>query len=425
MEQKSGATEMDYSDFSTPVVFKLYTELGETKEFKILLFDLPVVVINTPDNVPIKNKTDWVNNSTMRIIDVDGSVLYDGETGIKGRGNVSWLSYQKKSYSLKLPEKSEILDMKNSKRWVLLGTSGDYIKMRTPLCFKLCEMVGMEWSPSGRNVELILNDTILCNYYLCEQIRAEKNRVNITDMTPADTIGETITGGYLLEVSIEYDEQFKFRSQFFDMPFMLKSPDSNVPDQQLKWIEAYINNLEELLYDSEKVISGEYKKYLNEESFIKWWLVNELSTNIEEEYQEAKNFYMYKDRGNDSKLHASSPWDFDWGTFRSQASEDWICKNRYYYKQLFKNDGFVKKVKEEWGDFYPNSISLLESFIEIMREMNRRSVNRDRCDFPKIGMSPTNLDNLMKYDEGVDYVKNVLFDRIEWMNYQILSMKTN
>ena len=422
IKQISGVTEMDYSDFTNPVVFSIYTELGEKKDYKVLLFDLPVVIINTPENTPVKNKTDWVNNSNMRIIDTDGTVLYNGETGIKGRGNVSWTSYQKKSYSLKLNDKAKILDMAKSKRWVLLGHSADYTKIRTPLSFKICEMVGIEWAPTGKNVELILNDTILCNYYMCEQIRAEKNRINITEMNPADTIGEAITGGYLLEVSQEYDEQYKFRSQFFDMPFMLKSPNENVSDKQLEWIETYINLMEESLMDDEKVKAGEYKKYLDEESFVKWWIVNEICTNIEES-KTNKNFYLYKERGYDSILKASSPWDFDWGTFRSVAVDEWICKDTKYYSKLFKNEGFVNKTKQIWMEFYANRSKIFESYIEKLRLLNEKSVKRDRNKYPKDqNDTPTNLDNHMTYEMGVDYIKDVLFHRIEWLNTHINNM---
>lgn len=421
-EQISGHTINDYSDFSNPIVFRIYTEEGEYKDFKILLFDLPVVIINTPGNVPIKNKTDWVGNSHIRIIDTDGSTMYDGETGIKGRGNISWLSYQKKCYSLKLPEKATLFDMKKSKRWVLLGHSGDYTKIRTPLSFKICELMGMEWSPTGKNVELILNDTLLCNYYICEQIRAEKNRVNIKEMTPADTLGEAITGGYLLEASVEFDEEFKFHSKYFDMPFMLKSPNDNVPNKQIAWIESFINKMEETLINDDDLKKGRYRDYLDEYSFIKWWLVSEITTNIEES-QADKNFYMYKDRGYDTKLHASAPWDFDWGTYRAQVVEQWVCKNKKYFSRLFANEDFCKKTKEVWNLFYPNSIVFLNEYVEELRTKNRYSVMRDRFFFPKpTNDNPTNRDNHMSYDEGVNYIKEVLMKRMEWLNAQITSL---
>lgn len=422
IEQVSNQTNMDFSDFTKPVVYRIYTELGEYKDFKILLFDLPVVIINTPDKEPIRNKTDWVSDSHIRIIDTDGNVMYDGITGIKGRGNVSWSSYQKKCYSLKLPEKTALFDMKKSKRWVLLGHSGDYTKLRTPLSFKICDMVGMDWAPTGKNVELILNDTILCNYYICEQIRVEKNRVNITEMTPSDTIGEAITGGYLLEASVEFDEKFKFRSKYFDMPFMLKSPNDNVPDNQIAWIESFINKMEETLMDNSQLQNGWFRDYLDEESFIKWWLVSEITTNIEES-QADKNFYMYKDRGFNTKLHASAPWDFDWGTYRSQVSEQWVCKDKKYFSKLFTNVDFCKKVKEEWNNFYPNCIDPLNDYIEELRLKNYHSVMRDRFFFPKpTDDNPTNIDNHMSYEEGVNYIKEVLMKRIEWLNNQIKSL---
>ena len=132
---------------------------------------------------------------------------------------------------------------------------------------------------------------------------------------------------------------------------------------------------------------------------------------------------MYKDRGIDTKLHASAPWDFDWGTYRSQVSEQWVCKEKKYFLKLFTNVDFCNKVKENWNIFYPSCIDSLNDYIEELRLKNCHSVMRDRFFFPKpTDDAPTNLDNHMSYDEGVNYIKKVLLKRIEWLNNQITSL---
>ena len=51
------------------------------------------------------------------------------------------------------------------------------------------------------------------NYYLCEQIKINKNRVNVKD------------GGLLLELDTYFDEVNRFQSKLFNLPWMVKEPD--------------------------------------------------------------------------------------------------------------------------------------------------------------------------------------------------------
>lgn len=199
LEQLSGESTNDYSDFVNNVVCRVVSDKGTYKERKVYLFDIPVVIVKIENNDSITNKEEW-KNGRMKIIDTYGNEIENTDICIKGRGNASWTSdsYKKKSYSLKLESKKNILGMPKSKRWILLGTAGDHTKIRTPICFSISESVGFEWSPKGQNVELIINGKLLCNYFLCEQIRAEKNRIDIQEMTPEDTIGESATGGGII-----------------------------------------------------------------------------------------------------------------------------------------------------------------------------------------------------------------------------------
>lgn len=49
-------------------------------------------------------------------------------------------------------------------------------------------------------VELFLNKSYEGVYILIEKIKRSPNRVNISDFTTADTIANTITGGYILKI---------------------------------------------------------------------------------------------------------------------------------------------------------------------------------------------------------------------------------
>ena len=413
VSQKSNLTVNDYSDFTHPLTYTVISDKGDFKNYSLHLFDIPIVVINTVNNSIIDSKERWFP-ATMKIIDTEGAVILESEMTIKGRGNGSWTSdiYLKKSYSLKLDKKQSVIDMPKSKRWVLLGTSGDHTKLRTPLCFKLSELAGFEWCPKGQNVELILNGKMLSNYYLCEQIRVEKNRIDIQEMTPSDTIGESLTGGVLFEVSGELDEDYQFVTSKFSMPFMLKSPNDSVTGIQMSYFKSYIDSIETTLLDAEK--SVEYLRYLDIDSYLRWWLVNNMCMNREVLYS-PKNFYMYRERGYEEKLHAAAPWDFDWGTYWQRLSNQWICKDYHWFKELFKSPIFIDRLKQMWNEIKNNQPKVLQ-YAEILRKYNHNSVVRDQYLYP---VRNDNDENDLEYDEAVDYILDIFKRRMDWLNINI------
>ena len=399
----------DYSDFSKPHVVTIESSEGVKKNYSVCLFDLPVVLIDTKDKVSIVDKETWIP-ATMKIIDTSGKNMFETDMLIKGRGNGSWKSehYKKKSYSIKLDKKREILGYPKSKRWVLLGTSADKTKMRTPLCFKLSEWSGFNWSPKGANVEFVLNGKLMCNYFLCEQIRVEKNRINIQEMTPSDTIGESLTGGALLEVSTERDEKYQFLSQKTWLTFMFKCPNDSIHNKQFSYFTAFIDTVETILSSNSRIEKNEYERYVDIDSYIRWWLIHELCLNLEE-VSPWKNLYMYKDRGYDSKLYAGPPWDFDWGTFWEENVEKWLGKDRLWFANLFYNPHFCTRVKDIWKNLKEKCDKSIDDFVKNIADMNKKSVLRDQSYYPiEFPEEISNVDNGMEYDESINYLLNVL-----------------
>ena len=197
-EQTSSITA---NDFSNPVNYTVVSENGEKKVYTVNLniSRLPVVYIDTPNAVAITSKEDWTKNSSIKIINTDGSEDYsNNKLQIRGRGNSTW-TYPKKPYALKLKDDSEILGMPAHKRWVLLANWMDRTLLRNDVSFQIAKQTCMEWTPRGKFVEVVLNGKHIGNYYLCEQIKVDANRVNIAKMETTDVSGDALTGGYLME----------------------------------------------------------------------------------------------------------------------------------------------------------------------------------------------------------------------------------
>ena len=397
-------------DFSNPVRMKLVYPEGDSREYVIIVKNsgLPIVVVETPERRNIASKTVWVENSSMVIYQADGSINYDSGTdkmNIRGRGNSTW-SYSKKPYNIKLNSKKAILGMPKHKRWCLLANYIDRTLIRNAVAFELAKMTSMNWTPNGRFVELVLNGKPLGNYYLCEAIRIDNDRVNINEMTVNDISGDAITGGYILELDSYYDAEWKFKTSYYRMPVNIKQPDEDdINNYQYSYIKNYYNAAEKELYNGS--LDG-FAEYVDMNSLIDWYLLNEAIYNPE--LQHPKSSYMYKDKG--SKLYMGPAWDHDWETFTPHSSLK--NQNSMWFKDLFKYPEFKTMVKERWR-VLKGPFATIATFIEDTREEIRISWEFNHTLWPTISNS-VNGDTSLSYDEAVNRLKTSFLNRLKALN---------
>ena len=388
-------------DFSRPVVFTVKSRIEYTFKVEVIYSGLPVVFVETAGGKDIPSKwEDWLSGSKVTIYNPDWTIDYEGGTGVRGRGNSTW-GYPKKPYALKLDSKAEILGMPKHKRWVLLANWMDRTLMRNSVSFELASRSGLAYTPRGEFVELFVNGKHNGNYFLCEHIKVDENRVNIDELDEDET-----DGGYILELDSYYDEAFKFRSPVRDLPYMFKDPDE-VTDDQFEFMRNYVSELEHALYDDTRFASGEYMDYIDVESFADWWIIMELTGIWEPNHP--KSTYMHKDKG--GKLVMGPVWDFDWETYTPKT---WFSINEsLYYKRLFQDPRFVKVVKERWemnkADY--------QTLPEYIREEAARIRNSDRMDSPMWPITQwVNGDENMSFDDAVSRMVTVYEDRYDWMD---------
>ena len=407
VEQVSGET---VNNFSKPVTYSFVSATGETRQLTIQVkhSGLPVVFINTPAAAEIPPKTsDWLGNTNITIYNTDCSIAYSGITGIRGRGNTTW-KYPKKPYALKLESKAEILGMPKHKRWVLLANWLDRTLLRNHVSFQIARQTDLAWTPRGQFVEVVLNGTHIGNYYLCEYIKIDKNRVNIDELDD-----DEVDGGYMMEIDTYYDEAFKFKSAKKNFPYMFKDPDE-VNDSQFTFMQDFINNLEGALYEKNRFNTGEFMQYLDIESFADWWIALELTGNTETKHP--KSTYVHKDKG--GKLKAGPVWDFDWKTFRLN-NQEWVSKSALYYDALFEDPTFVATVKERWNKYLPRFREIL-AFIQAEADKIRNSEEINHQMWPVT--KDTNEDIDLSFTEAVARMKQSYEQKLEFMDREINAM---
>lgn len=411
IEQVSGGSTVD---LSSPITYTVVSNEGEAKSYTVSLkySGLPVVEINTPNNAEIVSKEDWLENSTMRILNTDGSEDYYGVMNIRGRGNSTW-TYPKKPYAIKLEKKAEILGMPEHKRWVLLANWMDRTMLRNNVAFKIGWSTGLAWTPRGENVEVVLNGKHIGNYFLCEDKKTGEQRINIHELESNETSHEDITGGYLLELDTYYDEINKFKSQYKNFPYMFKEPDEEVlNDEMFSYMQNYINSMEASLYTPEKFTAGEFKNYIDLESFIDFWIACELTMNPE--YGHPKSTYMYKDKS--GKLKAGPMWDFDWGTFIPSRANSLQIGNCLYYPELFTDSSFKSMVKERWS-MWKSKLETIPQYIDEQKELLRKSdeMNIEMWPISKL----ENGDENMNFDDAVERLKDAYMAKLAFLDSYI------
>ena len=270
--------------------------------------NLPLVVVHTDGAQAITSKTVYIP-AIISVISDRGKTYYSDSLQIRGRGNAAW-NFPKKPYKLKLAKKTHLLGMPaKAKKWTLINNYGDKTFMRNAVAFHISDCMGMSYTPAIRMVEVMLNGEYEGIYQLCDQIEVKKNRVNITEMTPEENSLPELTGGYLVEIDgYAAQEKSWFTSSNYDLNVTIKSPDEDeITSTQKAYVKKQFSTMTQrvanaLYYHP----TFGYRKYLDPESFCKYFLIEELCANTDAFW----STYMYKDR--DSTRFRTGPiWDMD------------------------------------------------------------------------------------------------------------------
>ena len=380
---------------------------------------LPVIYVDTEGGKPIVSKEDYLN-ATLSILGTDKlDGLDPAVCQIRGRGNTTW-GWPKKPYLVKFDSKQSLFGMPKHKRWVLLANFMDRTLMRNLVSMKVASMTSLAWTPRCQPVELVLNGKHQGSYLLIEQVRVDKNRVNITEMKPEDNAGDALTGGYLLELDFHYDNKVQWidphgrNNQWGNgIPFGIKSPDEDeITSEQLAYIKQYVFDTAEALYGSNfKDPEKGYAKYIDVDSFIDYWIVFEVMGN--HELGNPGSVYMHKDRG--GKLVAGPCWDFDWGVLSyntsPQAKTGLVNGNAIWYARLRQDPAFEAKLKARFQELLPQ----LQTIPAYMDECERLLTSSAALNFAMWNPAEDGMingDEKMTFHDAVARLKTIYQERL-------------
>ena len=419
--------------FAVPQTYTVRAQNGDQVSYTVTVFladvetayqpvassGLPVMSIDTAGR-GITSTEVWLEGAAYTLRDPQGILLQSGLTDIKGRGNSTW-GMPKKPYSLKLTEKKSLLGMPSHKRWALLANYSDKTLLRTETAFKLSSMLdNLAWTPRSQQVDLYLNGQYKGVYQLTEAIKLDENRVNVTEIKKGNP-----SGGYILEIDVRRGEAFNFTTTQ-GIVFCCSDPDDGLDKiingdtrSLFEKIQEDVQAAEDALYSAGFADPDTgYRHYLDVDSFIDWYLVNEITKNNDAVF--FASVFMYYDPVKE-KYCMGPVWDFDisLGNVDYNGNDNpvnfWI-KNSVWISRLFEDPWFVSQVKARWNqkkaefNSIPQFIDQRASYLAIAQTFNfRKWTILDKIVWPNPQINGS-------YYGEIAYMKSWLTTRLNWLD---------
>lgn len=402
---------------------KVLEEEKEHQEEMARRQNIPVIRIKTKNSAPILDKKNYVDG-TITISDPEklysDVAEFSAEMGIRGRGNSTW-SFPKKPWKVKLKEKASLLGMPADKEWALLANYADRTLVRNIVAMKLSEICGFSWTPRMHSVEVYLNGKYQGVYTLCEHKKVSSDRVDIDVVGEDVTGGDAITGGYYLEIEEQQDETTCWWTSM-GVPMMFSDPEEP-NSEQLAYVKGLFESFEQALWAKDHSQTSGYPKYIDVDSFVDYYIVQELTKNIDGNLR--KSSFITKERG--KKMEMYHLWDFDltlgncgyfWGNVGNGPENFWIKLDKWY-PHLFADPAFVDKVQKRWNELKPEFDKIPE-FIDEQTFYLAKAQERnfkvwsiwesvDWVYFPSLG----------SYEKEVEYLKDFYTKRLEWLDREL------
>jgi subtilisin-like proprotein convertase family protein len=420
--------------------------------------NLPLVIINTtnqqiPDDPKLTASMGVVYNGVGAINHTtDPFNNYNGKIGIEKRGSSSQ-GFPKKSYGFETWTATgndtavSLLGVPKESDWILSANYTDKSFFNNVLAYRLFNQFG-SYAPRTKYVELVLNGQYQGIYVLMEKIKRDSNRVDVSKLTPADTAGSPLTGGYILKIDkFTGSGGGNFASSYAPLVssggqqirFQYEYPsDVDIVTKQKTYIKKFVDSFESALknfslYDT----TIGWRRYADENSFIRYFILNEVAKNVDG-YRLSTYLYKTKDtKGN--KLFVGPPWDYDiaFGNANycgGNVDTGWawqfgsVCPNDgaqvpFWWQRLMQDTLFKGKLKCAYSKFRSTSLDTTKLFGYIdstVTFLNAAQV-RNFQTWPILGAAvwPNPTPVPITYAGEILELKTFLKKRIAWLDTHI------
>ena len=339
---------------------------------------LPVLFINTEGyrDITGKEKEDyqhadwWLDNMGIEGFESIGSPEEPQGMQIKGRGNYTWEHYAKKSFRIKLDEKQPLMGMHSNRHFCLMGHPDDNLaRLKNTMGFELSRRIGLAYTPAQEPVEVVLNGQYIGLYFLTEKIRVGKHRVDIEEQQDLETDAEKVTGGWLLEITNNPEEGTLYIPENNEIPLSLgftpQSPEV-LSQQQKDYIWRFMNRTNKAIFSEDKS-STLWEQYIDIDTLARYYIVGEIMDDLE---YFSGSCFLYKHRGDSTKLIFGPVWDFGnafqrWGIYGDIEFNHFLYEQptpfiSHWIEEIAKFPHFQETVRELWREFHDSGFNGLD-----------------------------------------------------------------
>lgn len=435
----------DDVDVGRQYSFRIRTDDGEwaTPVDRIhVVTTLPVIHLTTETSKPTFEFDQDYNDGGFALDPAgeEGTAI-DAGVRIRSRGSSTWGGVPgKKSYQVEFGSKVSVLGMAPARKWVLLANYFDPSHLRNWTAMQISEATGLAWTPQARWVEVYLNGDYRGLYQVFEKVDVAKDKIALDKLDPTVTGGDAITGGYLLQITWGANPEKDGWITPHQVKIHVQRPKKkNSNAEQFDYIRDHVDAFEAALFadDFTDPDTG-YRRYLDVDSFIDLWIVQELTVNTD---AYVDSLYFYKKRGDD-KLYFGPAWDFDTslGTrlmFRGQTDKPWFTTSPWHSAtnpgeeligeprwaiRLFEDPWFRARVAQRWQKALPGIEKIPAELLEASELIAPAKVNDQLRwkDTHTQGADEHRYGDLEEVDEPT-HIADWLSDRIAFMTEHVES----
>ncbi|MCF8461593.1 MAG: CotH kinase family protein [Flavobacteriales bacterium] len=417
-----------------------------------LTSQLPIVVLNTLGQAIVDDPRIVVQ---MGIIDNGFGNLnnqnnpfnnYDGLINIELRGSSSQ-SFPKKQYAFETQDSLDnsldvsLLGMPIENDWILHAPYSDKSLMRNYLTYNWWRDMGW-YTTRTKFCEVILNGEYQGVYLLMEQIKWDNDRVDIEKLDLDDNAGDSLSGGYIFKVdkitgSGQYDwasHVDTFQGQPKNINFQYDYPNRDeITVEQESYVQQFVHDWEQSLIDSTYMQADiGYRKYVDVNSFIDYFLVEELTKNVD-----GYRLSTYLNKQRDSrggKLRAGPAWDFnitlgnadycDGGETENWAL-DFPCGQQvipFWWHRMNQDSVYWNQLQCRWWELRAGLLSSdsinaqIDANVAFLGDAATR--NFERWDILNSYVWPNNFVG-GSYEAEITYLKDWISQRLQWLDLNI------
>ncbi len=292
---------------------------------------------------------------------------------LRVRDDLGGVVAAKRPYALTLNEKTRLLNLPKSAEWALLDGFDDRSLLRTITAMELANRVGFDWAPRLRPATLEINGSMCGLYSFGESITNEPKRLNLAD-------------GDIRLVADSGDHDLPVFKSLRDLQVFAPG----ITKSELADAKQRFQRVENVLY-APRFPDNNYRDVIDVDSFIDWYLLNELTKNLGSPFKDSIEMTLKAD----GTLAMGAPWDFatsqgnrrygSWGLDNPKGwwlqrywydiSEDpawrqafsptqmWNHRLGHYYNVLMSDPAFANDVAKRWSEV-SGSVGEIGQFID-------------------------------------------------------------